>query len=142
VHEAVEDGVGDCRIDDHFVPVIDGELTGHDRRAAAVAIVDDFEQVAALLRGQRCQPPIVEDQKVDTGEALEEAYICAPRGRCQAIQASDISGSSPKSSSIIRTSSDEQYDAPASRLAKRSLRHLRKSLKFVLCSNWEMAAAT
>jgi hypothetical protein len=32
-----------------LVPVIDGELTGHNRRAAAVAIVDDFEQVAALL---------------------------------------------------------------------------------------------
>ena len=60
VHEAVEDGISDCRIDDHLVPVIDGELTGHDRRAAAVAIVDDFEQVAALLRGQRRQPPVVE----------------------------------------------------------------------------------
>jgi hypothetical protein len=75
VHEAVEDGIGDCRIDDHLVPVIDGELTGHDRRAAAVAIVDNFEQVAALLRGQRRQPPVVEDQKLDTGEALEEACI-------------------------------------------------------------------
>ena len=31
VHEAVEDGVSDCRIDDQLVPVIDGELTGHDR---------------------------------------------------------------------------------------------------------------
>src|SRR5580704_16981735 len=49
VHQAVEDGIGDCRIDDELVPMIDGELTGHDRRAAAVAIVDDFEQVAALL---------------------------------------------------------------------------------------------
>jgi hypothetical protein len=55
--------------------VIDGELTGQDRRAAAVAIVDDFEQVAALLRGQRRQPPVVEDQKLDMGEALEEACI-------------------------------------------------------------------
>src|SRR5882762_6943145 len=75
VHEAVEDGICDCRIDDHLVPVIDGELAGHDRGAAAVAIVDDFEQIAALLRGQRRQPPVVEDQKLDTGEALEEAYI-------------------------------------------------------------------
>src|SRR5580658_8998029 len=75
VHEAVEDGIGDCRIDDHLVPVIDGELTGHNRRAAAMAIVDDFEQVAALLRGQWRQPPVIEDQKLDTGEALEEAYI-------------------------------------------------------------------
>src|SRR6202158_4334415 len=62
VHEAVEDGIGDCGIDDHLVPVIDGELTGYDRGAAAVAIVDDFEQIAALLRGQRSQSPVVEDQ--------------------------------------------------------------------------------
>ena len=73
--EAVEDGIGDCRIDDHLVPVVDGELTGHNRRVAAEAIVDDFEQVAALLRCQRSQPPVVEDQKLHTGEALEEAYI-------------------------------------------------------------------
>src|SRR5204863_7826737 len=60
-----------------LVPMIDGELTGHDCRAAAVAIVDDFEQVAALLGGQRCQPPVIEDQKLDTGEALEEADIAS-----------------------------------------------------------------
>jgi hypothetical protein len=59
------------------VPVIDGELTGHDRRAAAVAIADDFEQVAALLRSQRRQSPVVEDQKLDTGEALEEVCIAS-----------------------------------------------------------------
>jgi hypothetical protein len=39
VHEAVEDSIGDCRIDDHLVPVIDGELTGYNRRTAAMAIV-------------------------------------------------------------------------------------------------------
>ena len=67
VHEAVEDGICGCRIDDHLVPVIDGELAGHDRGAAAVTIVDDFEQVAALLRGRRRQPPVVEDQKLRHG---------------------------------------------------------------------------
>ena len=87
VHEAVEDGIGDCRIDDHLVPVIDGELTGHNRRAAAMAIVDDFEQVAALLRGQWGQPPVIEDQKLDTGEALEEAYIPSVAARqCKCVE--------------------------------------------------------
>ena len=50
-----------------------------------MAIVDDFEQVAALLRGQWRQPPVIEDQKLDTGEALEEAYIpsiTACQGKC------------------------------------------------------------
>jgi hypothetical protein len=55
--------------------MVDGELGGHECLAAAVAIVDDFEQVATLLGGQWCQAPIVEDQKLDTGEAFEEAYI-------------------------------------------------------------------
>ena len=87
MHEAVEDGIGDCRIDDHLVPVIDGELTGHNRRAAAMAIVDDFEQVAALLRGQWRQPPVIEDQKLDTGEALEEAYIPSVAARqCKCVE--------------------------------------------------------
>jgi hypothetical protein len=71
VHEAVEDGISDCGIDDRLVPMVGG----HDCRAAAVAIVNDFEQVAALLGGQWCQAPIVEDQKLDTGKAFEEAYI-------------------------------------------------------------------
>src|ERR1700693_3511519 len=87
VHEAVEHGIGDCRIDDHLVPVIDGELTGHNRRAAAMAIVDDFEQVAALLRGQWGQPPVIEDQKLDTGEALEEAYVPSVAARqCKCVE--------------------------------------------------------
>ena len=81
MHETVKDGVRNGRIGDHLVPVIDGELTGHDRRGAAVAIVDDFEQVATLLRGQRRQPPIVEDQKLNTGEALEQAYIASIAAR-------------------------------------------------------------
>jgi hypothetical protein len=37
VDEAIKVGIGDGRIDDHLVPVIDGELTGHNRGAAAVA---------------------------------------------------------------------------------------------------------
>jgi len=77
VHEAVQDGICDGGIDDHLVPMIDGELTRHDGRAAAVAIVDDFEQISALLRRQRRQPPVVEDQKLDAGEALEQAYIAS-----------------------------------------------------------------
>ena len=62
MHETVEDGVGDRGICDQLVPVLDGDLAGHNRRAAAVAVVDDLEQVAALLRGERRKPPIVESR--------------------------------------------------------------------------------
>ena len=77
MHETVEDGVGDRGISDQLVPVLDGNLTGHDRRAAAVAVVDDLEQVAALLRGERRKSPIVKNQKFDACEALEQAWVAS-----------------------------------------------------------------
>ena len=49
VDEPVEDGVGDGRIGDRLVPVIDRQLAGHDGRAAVVPIVDDLQQIATLL---------------------------------------------------------------------------------------------
>jgi hypothetical protein len=47
------------------VPVLDRELAGDDGRHAAVAIVDDFQQIPALFGGQRGETPIVEDQQLD-----------------------------------------------------------------------------
>ncbi len=46
VDEAVQDGIGQGRIADRFVPVLHRELTGNDRGAAAVAVFEDFQQVA------------------------------------------------------------------------------------------------
>ncbi len=42
-----------------------------------MAVVDDFEQVAALPGGQRCESPVVEDQQFDSCEALEETRIAS-----------------------------------------------------------------
>ena len=33
------------------------------------------QQIARLIEGQRRQPPVVEDQKLDTDEGLEEAHM-------------------------------------------------------------------
>ena len=49
VDEAVEDGVGDGRVGDHIVPAVDWQLAGDDGAGAAVAVVDDLQDVAALL---------------------------------------------------------------------------------------------
>ena len=65
VDEPVEDGVGDRGVADHFVPVIDRELAGHDGRAAIVPIVDDLQQIATLIMRQRGEPPVVEDQQLN-----------------------------------------------------------------------------
>jgi hypothetical protein len=59
VHEPIEDRVGDGRIGDCLVPVIDRQLAGHNRRAAIVPILDNLKDVATLLGGKRGQAPIV-----------------------------------------------------------------------------------
>ena len=49
VDEAIEDRVGDGGVSDDFVPAIDGQLAGDDDRAGFVSILDDFEQITALV---------------------------------------------------------------------------------------------
>src|SRR5271154_7386182 len=49
VHEAVEDGISNCGIDDHLVPMIDGELAGHDWAMCA----DDGLNVLISTRDQQ-----------------------------------------------------------------------------------------
>jgi hypothetical protein len=53
VNEAVEDRVGERRICDHVVPVLDGDLAGDDRRSTSMAVVDNLKQVASLLSRHR-----------------------------------------------------------------------------------------
>ena len=56
VDEAVEDGVGDGRVGDHLVPVLDVDLAGDDGRAASVPVVEDLQEIAALIRRQIGEP--------------------------------------------------------------------------------------
>ena len=73
--EPIEDGVGDGRVGDHFVPVIDRQLAGHDGRAAIVPIIDDLQQIATLILGQGRERPVVEDQELDAGQRFEQTPI-------------------------------------------------------------------
>ena len=75
VNEAVEDGVGECWIADHVMPAIDRHLAGDERRRVIEAILDDFEQVAGLLRGEGFRPPIIQDEQFDPAEAFEQLAI-------------------------------------------------------------------
>jgi hypothetical protein len=55
--EAVEDGVRVGRIADQVVPALDGRLAGDDGGAAAIALLDDFEQIVPRLGVERLEPP-------------------------------------------------------------------------------------
>ena len=61
------------------MPLVDGKLAGHDRRADAVPVLEDLEQVVAVLRGEGGQPPVVDHQHLGLGERFEQLRV-APVG--------------------------------------------------------------
>jgi hypothetical protein len=77
VDQAVEDGIGDGGIADDLVPAIDRDLAGDDDRAGLVAVLDDFQEVAALLGVEWLRPPVVEDQQVEAGQGAQRPGIAA-----------------------------------------------------------------
>lgn len=74
VDEPVEDGVCDSRLADHIVPFGDGELGGDQGGSAAVAFLEDLEQLEALLICQTVGTPIVEDEKPGPRDIVDQAW--------------------------------------------------------------------
>jgi hypothetical protein len=71
VDQAVEDGVSVGGVTDQSMPVGYGDLAGDEGGLAAVAGLEDFEQVMPGPGVQRFKPPVIEDQQVDGAEACE-----------------------------------------------------------------------
>ena len=64
VQQAVEDGIGQRRLADIVVPMIDRQLTGDQRGSAVMPVLDDFHEVVALWPVERLYAPVVEDQQI------------------------------------------------------------------------------
>ena len=79
VDEPVEDGVCEGGLPDHGMPALHGQLRGHDRGAQSMAVLDDLEQVAAVLGAELRHPPVVDDQDGGLGDRGEQLGI-APVG--------------------------------------------------------------
>ena len=80
MNEAVEDGVGICRVADESVPFVDGDLTGEDGRATAIAFLEDLVEVTTGAGVERFEAPIVENEELDAGETTQNAGIAAVTG--------------------------------------------------------------
>lgn len=84
VNDAVEDGVTESGIGDHLMPFADRDLAGDQQRAAFVAVVDDFQQIAALFGSERFRPPIIDDQEPDAferGHQTRQTSLAAGLGK-------------------------------------------------------------
>src|SRR5437868_12150607 len=73
VNEAVQNGVGVGRIGDNFMPFVDRDLAGQDGRSSAVALFEDFVEIAAGAAVERFETPIVEDEELSAVEASHDA---------------------------------------------------------------------
>jgi hypothetical protein len=60
VDQAIEQGVGNGRIADVLVPMPNRKLAGDHRGGAPMAVVDDLQQVAPLVGGERRDAPVVQ----------------------------------------------------------------------------------
>lgn len=90
VDDAVEDSIGQGRVADQVVPAIDRNLAGDQRRAAAVAVLDDLEEIVALLRTERFEPldllcsSSVQDQQLHAAERPHQPGVATiATGQCQ-----------------------------------------------------------
>ncbi len=83
MNQSVENGVGQRRLAQRLVPVLDLELAGDDGGAELAAVLDDLEQVGSLRWGQRRQGEIVYEQDIDPGpggQQFGEAAVSAGYG--------------------------------------------------------------
>ena len=81
--QAIHDRVGEGRVVQVFVPVLDGQLTGHDRGTRADAIIEQLEQIVALARTDRADGEVIDDEQMyfgDGGETFAEAAVGMTEG--------------------------------------------------------------
>lgn len=87
VDDPIEDCVCDSRFSDHVMPLGDGKLRGDQGRFPAIAFLEDFQQVEALLICERVGSPVVEDQQLDAGEFVDQAWKAAVKpGKAQVFE--------------------------------------------------------
>jgi hypothetical protein len=105
VHQPVQDGVGQGGVADDVVPLVDGDLAGDDRGAAALSVFEDLQEVDALGRGEHGQAPVVEDQQVDAAEGLEQAAVAAvatgERQRLEEARGTLVEDGAPVAASFV-----------------------------------------
>ncbi len=77
MHDPVEYCVRQSRFTEVGVPGLHWELATYDGRPRIDTIVEDFEQVGAVLGGECDKPPVIQYQYWRLGESFEQLQITA-----------------------------------------------------------------
>lgn len=77
VNEAIQNGIGDGGVRDEVMPFGHGGLSGDDGGFAPVALLDDFEEMEALLVRQAMRAEVVENEQLDADKFVDETREAA-----------------------------------------------------------------
>jgi hypothetical protein len=77
VEESVTDGISQGRVGEVVMPLGRRELAGDDGGAGAIAILEDLQEVAALLILHGGEGEVVDHQDVEARELGEQAEVGA-----------------------------------------------------------------
>lgn len=81
VNQAIEYRIGIGWVAYGLMPRGHGKLRRHDRRTPAVALLDDFEQVAAGAGVERLDREVVQQEHVGAAERPKQAGMAAVAAR-------------------------------------------------------------
>jgi len=68
MNQSVEDRIGEGGISDDFMPLLDRKLAGDQSGTAAMAILNNLQQVSSLLIGKGGKSPVIKDQEIALGQ--------------------------------------------------------------------------
>src|SRR5581483_666398 len=73
VNDAVQYRIAEGRIGNDVMPLRHGDLTCDQQGSLVVAIIDNLEQIPALVGGKRFRSPVVKDEEIDALEHGDQA---------------------------------------------------------------------
>lgn len=77
VDQPVPDGIGQGGVADGGMPMLNGKLAGHDGQAGPVAVIEHLQQVAPVGIVEHGQSPIVNHERVYSGQLDEQLAIAS-----------------------------------------------------------------
>lgn len=77
VYEPVEDGVGQRGVAHVVVPELEGKLAGDDGGGAAVAVLEDLQEIPTIAVAHGGKSQVIDEQDVDLGDPGKELAVAA-----------------------------------------------------------------
>ena len=117
VDQAIHDRVAEGGIADAFVPVLDGHLTGQERRAPSGAILDQFQEIAPFAVTDGSKPPVVQNHEIRLAELREHLAVravaaCDLEGRQEPRQAEIADGVAMAAGAVSERARNPAFPGP------------------------------